>query len=71
MGGRGRPERDGGYEPQYDILLTAIPAVFVTSYLLVAGHVAEWPTALAVASLASGLVVAAALFFDPPIDATN
>ena len=62
MAGCGRHARDGEYEPRYDILLTAIPAVFVVSYLLVAGHVAGWPTALS---------VAAALFFDPPVDATN
>lgn len=71
MSGHKRFERDGSDDAQYDVLLAAIPAVFVVSYLLVTGHVTGRSAALVVASMASGLLILAALFLDPPNDATN
>lgn len=71
MSGRDWFDRDSADDPQYDVILAAIPAVFVLSYLIATGHVAGSSAAMVIASLASGLVIFAALFLDPPIDSTN
>lgn len=60
-----------GVDRQYDVTLAAIPVVFVLSYLMALAHLSGSTPALLVAAMTSGLLILAALFFDPPRDASS
>jgi hypothetical protein len=66
-------ERDGHFDhlplSRYDLVLAAIPSVFVVAVLV--GNLLSLPptTAVAGAALAAGVALVDALFVNPPVDA--
>ncbi|MDZ7850264.1 MAG: hypothetical protein U5K70_05480 [Halodesulfurarchaeum sp.] len=53
---------------RYDAILLAIPALFLATGLAATVFDVNHLLALATASLASGLLVADSLFFNPPVE---
>jgi hypothetical protein len=51
---------------RYDAVLAGIPTVFVAGYLLASASISGGTVALGAAALASGVIILAGLFYDPP-----
>ncbi len=51
---------------RYDAVLAGIPTVFVAGYLFASASISGGTVALGTAAIASGVIMLAGLFYDPP-----